>query len=183
MDPFVTPLLVLVLGNLARELITETCKDYLKDKLRSFFDWVGKRGERDKIELAYQDAMEQAYAACLEMLLLNIRAQGYADDELKLYASSLKSFIKDKKVAEELLNAIREPGRKDLPSPDVLRERWKEVGGHELPSDAIWDGVANAFRRQATKRIILSADLRELLKAQNLQDSAQNLQKIKQLIE
>lgn len=42
MDPFVTPLLVLVLGNLARELITDTCKDYLKDKLRSFFDWVGK---------------------------------------------------------------------------------------------------------------------------------------------
>ena len=79
MDPLVTPLLVLVLGNVARELIADACKDYLKDKLKSFFGWLGKLGERDKVELAYQDAMEQAYGACLEMLLLNIKGFGYSD--------------------------------------------------------------------------------------------------------
>ncbi len=61
MDPLVTPLLVYVLGNLAQELITEACKDHLKDKLKSFFGWLQKLGERDKLELAYQDAMEQGY--------------------------------------------------------------------------------------------------------------------------
>ena len=170
MDPITTPLLVLVLGNLARELITDACKDYLKDKLKSVFGWLETLGERDKVELAYQDAMEQAYAACLEMLLLNIKGFGYSDEELKQYRSSIEAFIKDDKVAEELLNAVREPGHDDLPSPDVLRERWKEVGGQELPSDTLWNTVAGAFRRQATKRIILSDDLRELLNAKNLQE-------------
>lgn len=54
MDPFVTPLLVYVLGNLARELITDACKDHLKDKLKSLFGWLGQLGERDKVELTYQ---------------------------------------------------------------------------------------------------------------------------------
>ena len=40
MDPIVTPLLSIVLGNLARELISDACKDYLKDKLKSFFGWL-----------------------------------------------------------------------------------------------------------------------------------------------
>jgi hypothetical protein len=176
MDPITTPLLVLVLGNLARELITDASKDYLKDKLKSVFEWLEKLGERDKVELAYQDAMEQAYGACLEMLLLNIKSFGYTDEELKQYRSSIEAFIKDDRVAEELLNAVREPGHDDLPSPDVLRERWKAVGGQELPSDTLWNAVVIAFRRQATKRLILSDELRELL-------NAQNLQHLKELIE
>src|SRR5215204_1006636 len=118
MDPLVTPLLIVVLGNLAHELIADACKDYLKDKLKSLFEWLGKLGEGDKVELAYRDAMEQAFAACLEMLLSNIKGYGYSDEELKEYQPSIKLFIKDKRVAEELLNAIRELGRNDLPSPD-----------------------------------------------------------------
>ena len=169
MDPITTPLLVLVLGNLARDLVADACKDYLKDKLKSVFGWLEKLGERDKVELAYQDAMEQAYGACLEMLLHNIKGFGYSDEELMQYRSSIEAYTKDDKVAEELLSAVREPGRNDLPSPDVLRERWKEVGGRELPSDTLWNPVAVAFRRQATKRIILSDDLRDLLNAENLQ--------------
>lgn len=50
MDPVVTPLLVFVLGNLARDLIADTCKDYLKDKLKSVFGWpegFGESGFRD----------------------------------------------------------------------------------------------------------------------------------------
>ena len=176
MDPIATPLLFFILGNLARELIADACKDYLKDKLKSVFGWLEKLGERDKVELAYQDAMEQAYGACLEMLLLNIKSFGYTEEELKQYRSSIEAFIKDNKVAEELLNAVREPGRDDLPSPDVLRERWEEVGEQELPSDTIWNAVAIAYRRQAIKRIILSDELRELL-------NAQNLQQLKELIE
>jgi hypothetical protein len=154
MEPLATSLLVLVLGNLARELIADACKDYLKDKLKSVFGWLEKLGERDKVELAYQDAMEQAYSACLEMLLQNIKGFGYSDEELKQYQSSIKAFIRDDEVAEELLNSVREPGRDDLPSPEVLRERWNEVGGQKLPSDKLWNRVAIAFRRQATKRIM-----------------------------
>ncbi|MCP4542911.1 MAG: NACHT domain-containing protein [Chloroflexi bacterium] len=169
MDPVATPLLILVLGNLARELITDACKDYLKDKLKSFFGWMEELGEQERLELAYRDAMEQAYGACLEMLLQNIKGYGYADEELKEYQSSIEAFIKDTEVAEELLCFVREPGQEDHPSADVLRSRWKEVGGLDLPSDMLWNAVVVAFRRQATKRLILSDELRDLLNAQNLQ--------------
>ena len=128
------------------------------------------------MELAYQDAMEQAYGSCLEMLLLNIKGFGYTNEELKQYESSLKAFIEDDAVAEELLSAIREPGRDDLPSPDVLRQRWQVLATQELPSDMLWTVVVAAFRRQATKLSILSDDLRELL-------NAQTLQQLKELIE
>ncbi len=63
MDPITTPLLILVLGNLAQELIADACKDHLKDKLKSVFGWLEKLGEYDKVELAYHDAMEQASVA------------------------------------------------------------------------------------------------------------------------
>jgi hypothetical protein len=89
MDPITTPLLFFVLGNLAQELITDACKDYVKDNLKSVFGWLEEVGERDKVELAYRDAMEQAYGACLEMLLLNIKGFGYNDAELKQYRSSI----------------------------------------------------------------------------------------------
>jgi energy-coupling factor transporter ATP-binding protein EcfA2 len=176
MDPLLTPLLMVVLGNLAHDLITDACKDYLKDKLKSVFGWLEKLGEGDKVEHAYRDAMEQAFGACLEMLLSNIKSYGYSDEELKEYRPSLKSFIKDKEVAEELLNAIREPGHNDVPSADVLRKRWKAIGGQDLPNDNIWNTVVLAFRRQAKKRLILSDPLREILNAQNLQE-------LKELIE
>ncbi len=176
MDPLLTPLLMVVLGNLAHDLITDACKDYLKDKLKSVFGWLEKLGEGDKVEHAYRDAMEQAFGACLEMLLSNIKSNGYSDEELKEYRPSLKSFIKDKVVAEELLNAIREPDRTDVPSADVLRARWKAIGGLDLPNDNIWNTVVFAFRRQAKKRLILSDPLREIL-------NAQNIQQLKELIE
>jgi len=176
MDPLLTPLLMVVLGNLAHDLITDACKDYLKDKLKSVFGWLEKLGEGDKVEHAYRDAMEQAFGACLEMLLSNIKSYGYSDEELKEYRPSLKSFIKDKEVAEELLNAIREPGRNDVPSADVLRARWIAIGGQDLPNDNIWNTVVLAFRRQAKKRLILSDPLREIL-------NAQNIQQLKELIE
>jgi len=176
MDPLLTPLLMVVLGNLAHDLITDACKDYLKDKLKSVFGWLEKLGEGDKVEHAYRDAMEQAFGACLEMLLSNIKSYGYSDEELKEYRPSLKSFIKDKVVAEELLNAIREPGRNDVPSADVLRTRWKAIGGQDLPNDDIWNTVVFAFRRQAKKRLILSDPLREIL-------NAQNIEQLKDLIE
>jgi hypothetical protein len=176
LDPVTTPLLILVLGKIAHDVISEACKDHLKDKLKSFFGWLEKLGQKDKVELAYQDAMEQAYGTCLEMLLVNIKGFGYSNEELKQYKSSLEAFIKDDDVAGELLNAIREPGRNNSPSADVLSRRWNELGNETLPSDSLWPTIVAAFRRQATKRVILSNELRELL-------NAQNLEKLTELIE
>ena len=85
MDPIATPLLVLVLGNLAHELITDACKDHLKEKLKSLFGWLEKLGERDKVESAYQDAMEQAYATCLEMVLHNIKESEILTADLAMF--------------------------------------------------------------------------------------------------
>ena len=169
MDPIITPLLFSVFGKVAIDLVEDASKDYLKDKLKSVFGWLETIDERDKVELAYQDVMVQAYGACLEMLLINIKGFGYSDEELKEYKPSLERFVKDEEVADELLRAIREPNQLNLPSPDVLHNRWQALGGQELPSEILWNAVSSAFRRQAQKRIILSNDLRDILNAQNLQ--------------
>ncbi len=183
LDPVTTPLVLLALGNLASQLIIDACKDHLKDKLRGLFGRLEKIDKKDnldqkgRVEQAYQDAMEQAYCFCLEMLLLNVKGSGYTNQELKQYQSSLEAFIKDKDVAEELLNAVRDPGNDKLPSPEALRKRWDELGGLELPSpDTLWSTVCIAYRRQAKKQVILSDDLREL-------ENAKNIQEIKKLIE
>jgi hypothetical protein len=43
LDPISTPLLILVLGKVGDELITDACKDFLKDKLKTLWlmgrDW------------------------------------------------------------------------------------------------------------------------------------------------
>ena len=177
MDPVVTPLLTLVLGNLAREVITEACKGYLTDKAKSVFGWIEQFGEGDKLELAYQDALEQASSVCLDTLLQNIKGAGYTDEELKEYRDSLKAFIKDKQVLAELLESLRDLNDKERPSPEVLRERWDAVGGQKLPDEIVWNSVVAAFRRRAIKQSILSDELRELLNAQTMQEVKELLER------
>lgn len=64
MDPIATPLLISVLGILARELLTDACKDHLKDKLKGLFSKAEKLGSKDNLQLAYEGAMQQAYKTC-----------------------------------------------------------------------------------------------------------------------
>ncbi|MEM8642250.1 MAG: HEAT repeat domain-containing protein [Cyanobacteria bacterium P01_G01_bin.54] len=170
MDLVLTPLVFTALGAVAKSLIEDTCQDYLKTKLLDRFTWLEQLGQRDIVERSYQDAMEQAYGACLEMLLTNIKGCGYSDAELKEYDNSLKKFISDERVAAELWAAVQEPNNIDLPSPDVLGDRWRAIGGLELPSESLWSMVALAFRRQAKKQIHLNDQLRELYNAQTLDE-------------
>ena len=167
LDPITTPLLLLVLGKIGEELLTDACKDFLKDKLKTLFGWLGSLGGRSDLELAYEAAMKDAYTLCLEMLLKNIAACGYTNEELKSFADSLKKFIRDQGVAATLLDAVKNPLDPNLPSTDILAKRWQELGCRELPGDP-WTGTALAFRRKATKQAFLNAPLRDVLNAQNL---------------
>jgi HEAT repeat protein/energy-coupling factor transporter ATP-binding protein EcfA2 len=133
----------------------------------TLFGWFGKLGGRSDLELAYEAAMKEAYSVCLEMLLKNIAACGYSNDELKPFADSLKTFVRDKGVAATLLEAVRNPLDSSLPSPEILANRWQELGCRDLPGD-LWTGTALAFRRQATKQAFINEPLREVLNAENL---------------
>ncbi len=175
MDLFTTSLLFFVLGDITQSLVKDVVKDYLKDKLKSL---SVKPDEQKKIELAYQDAMEKSFVICLEMLLANIKSAGYRDEELKLYKSSIEAFMKDKIIAEEMLKAIQEPDRVDLPSPYLLQDRWAAVGGKALPIGLQWEVVANAFRRNAKNEIFLSDELRKITTAKNIQDVKGSLDRL-----
>lgn len=133
LDPVTTPLLLLVLGRLGEELLTEVCKDFLKGRLKSLFGWLGTVGRRSDLELAYQAALQDALTVCLEMLLKNISACGYSNEELKPFADSLRTFARDQGVANELLEALRNPLDPKRPAPDVLAQRWSELDCLELP--------------------------------------------------
>ena len=167
LDPVTTPLLILVLGKIGEEVMAAACKDFLKEKLKPLFGWLGKFGRKSDLELAYEAALQDAYTICLEMLLKNIAACGYTNEELKPYADSLRTFVKDDGVAAELLEAIRNPLDSKLPHPETLAMRWQELDCNELPGD-LWTGVALAFRRQATKQAFVNEPLRQILNAQNL---------------
>lgn len=49
LDPITTPLLLLVLGRIGEELLTDACKDFLKDKLEHL---LSTRGNSCDLELS-----------------------------------------------------------------------------------------------------------------------------------
>ena len=167
LDPVTTPLLLLVLGKLGEELLRDACKDFLKDRLKLLFGWLGTVGRPSGLELAYEAALQDALTVCLEMLLKNISACGLSNEELKVFADSIRAFARDEAVAEELLGALKDPLDPQRPVAGVLARRWSELGCLELPGD-LWTDVALAFRRQATKRAFINEPMREVLNAQNL---------------
>ena len=168
MEPITTSLLVLVLGNLARELIEDACKDYLKDKLKGLFSKAAKLGSKDDLLLAYEGAMQQAYETCCEVFLRNIETFGVRRSELPQFQESLESFINDPKVAGELFRSVEDPNDQTAPSPEILQDCWREVGGRELPSDQLWMVTTLAYRNQALQQSFLSEPLRELLTSKNV---------------
>ncbi|NQU23662.1 MAG: NACHT domain-containing protein, partial [Candidatus Nealsonbacteria bacterium] len=163
LDPLTTPLLLLVLGKLGHDVIGGACQDYLKDKLKGLFSKASKLGAKDDLQLAYEDAMQQAYETSCEVLLRNIETFGVKRSELPHYRESLEAFIRDRDVAAELYRSIEDPNDETAPSPQVLQDRWQAVDGHELPSDQLWLVTTLAYRNQALQQSFLSDPLREIL--------------------
>ena len=168
LDPITTPLLFLVLGKLADDVIGGACKDYLKGKLKGLFSKAEKLGSKDDLQLAYEGAMQQAYETCCEVLLRNIETFGVARNQLAQYQDSLKKFIKDPEVAAELFKSIQDPNDQTAPSPDILKGRWQTVDGRELPTDQLWLVTAAAYRTRTLDQSFLSQPLRGILTGRNV---------------
>lgn len=167
LDPITTPLLLLVLGRLGEELLTDACKSFLKDRLKDLFAYLSGKGRRGDLLAAYEAALQDALTASLELLLKNVAACGLSNEELTPYADSIRTFANDPGVTDELLEAIKHPLDPHRPRAEILAARWSELGCLELPGD-LWTGVTLAFRRQATKRAFVNEPMREVLNAQNL---------------
>ena len=52
LDPITTPLLLVVLGRIGEELLTDACKDFLTDKLKHTFGWLSTHGRKSDLALA-----------------------------------------------------------------------------------------------------------------------------------
>ena len=171
LDPVTTPLLVLVLGQLADEVIGGACKDYLKNKLKGLFskaEKLGSKKEKDDLQLAYEGAMQRAFETCCEILLRNIETFGVRRNELPQYRESLEAFIEDDDVAEELFRSIKDPNDQTAPSHEILAKRWRSVNGRQLPSDQLWLVTALAYRNQAKEESFPDERLRKILTARNV---------------
>jgi energy-coupling factor transporter ATP-binding protein EcfA2 len=101
-------------------------------------------------------------------LLRKLETFGGEQSELSLYRESLESFLKDQEVAAELFRSIEDPNDETAPSPDVLENRWKAIGGRELPDTQLWPETVTAFRREGLQQAFLSETLREILSARNI---------------
>ncbi|MCH8060589.1 MAG: hypothetical protein IIA11_09045 [Proteobacteria bacterium] len=173
LDPVTTPLLLLVLGKLADEIIGGACKDFLKDKLKGLFSKAAKLGSKDDLQLDYESAMQQSYETCREVLLRNIETFGGRRSELSEHRESLEAFIIDRQVAAELFRSIDHPNDQTAPSHEILQARRHAIKGRELPDDQLWLVTAAAYRSQAKKQSFLSEPLREILAARNLDEIRQ----------
>lgn len=173
-DPVTTATLWVIWGQALQPIIADACKDHLKGKLGKLFSSIEDGQKKDELQAAYETALAEAYTVSLESLLNVLKAMGYSDDELREYEDSLKAFIEDDAVADELLAAIKNPLDEDRPNPDVLRQRWQALGNKPLPFDQLWVAVVGKLRKHGKEESFLSEELRDVLNARN-QDEIKNL--------
>ena len=174
-DPITLAVSALLVREL-QDLVANSSRDYLKNNLATLYKGLEQAGRKDEFEAACTKALEEAYAACVDLLVANLKAWGCSDGDLREYRESLQTFVKDEKVAAELFQCVQDPNNDALPSPAALADRWITLGCRPLPEEGIWNLMAAAFRRRSRQRAFLSPPLRDAL-------NARNVERIRELLE
>ena len=165
-----TSLLVLVLGKIGYEIISDTCKDYLKGKLASVFERVGVLGRRDEYERALDRAFTSAVAMHGDTIVAHLRVTGCTDEELKSFAEPLKAFLGDEAVLDELYASMQDTADATSPSASRLGERWQALCADVPMDEGAWGFLTRGFRTKAGKLNLLSEPLLQVTLATDLHE-------------
>ncbi len=177
-DPVTTATLWVFWGKLAEPLIAEACEKHLHGKLGEFFTWIGSHPKRDELQRAYEEALKDAFGVSVDKLLSGLKLMGLNDQQLHEYEQSLKHFLNNDCVAEELLATVKNPTDTRLPRADALCREWKRIGGRPLPLDSLWDIVAASVRNHAKHKSFLTPELREVLNSRSQAEAVLLLQRL-----
>lgn len=171
LDP-ISSSMILILGAKAMDIIIKPAvEDHAKDLVKKLFEkgeaiLFGKK-EQDALEAAYQDALTNAYMRAIEALG-NVLKLMVSVNEIKRYSESIKKFLHSRKIAEHLLETVRDLSNEHLPDPKFLEAEWAALGGEPLPIPGVWQLVAANFRKDAQEKAFITPVMRDVLNARNL---------------
>ncbi|MCH8043750.1 MAG: HEAT repeat domain-containing protein [Planctomycetes bacterium] len=168
----VSTIVIYFLGAKAAEVIGSAVKDHVKGHLKKLLTsgekkLLGKK-EHDALELAYENTLTHAYSGVLDALGKVLELAGIDFPEFCYYQSSVEDFLTNRKVAEHLLESVRDLSDNALPDPQFLEEQWEFLDCDPFPTAGVWSLVAANFRKSAKEKAFITPQLREVLKAQTL---------------
>ena len=168
--------MVALLGGKALDIIRDAVKDHAKDLIKRLFERgeeiLFSNKEKDALEDAYRNALTSAYTRAIDALG-NVLQLMVSADEIERYHNSVNKFLKSRRVAEHLLETIRDLNNEQLPDPQFLEAEWAAFGGEPLPIPGLWHMVAANFRKGAREKAFITPEMRDVLNARNLDEIRQ----------
>ncbi|MDT4291908.1 HEAT repeat domain-containing protein [Methylomonas sp. MO1] len=138
-----------------------------------------EKGQQKQLQLCVDGLCEE----WLMSVLKSLQSMDYEEAALQQlfphYSDDLEQFVKDEKVAEELLKPLTEDTSKYHINASFLAQRWKELELQELPDEFDMEDVCRLYVRRVQKQSVITPELRQLYLAQLAQESTNYLQAIR----
>ncbi|MEG5038521.1 HEAT repeat domain-containing protein [Microcoleus sp. B3-C5] len=160
-------------GILVKPILEDLVKDGAKDFAKDFFKDSLKNvllREKDPRKVAAGKAIKKF----LELVEQQLKIGGLSPEQRKLYIKDVKQFISNKSVKEILAKAFEsDPESLDA---ELLEQTWTQLNLTPLPARFKWLTIANQYLAEVQEIFFDSTDLRDILKAQNLDSIQKNTQ-------
>ncbi|MCH8149174.1 MAG: hypothetical protein IH987_14530 [Planctomycetes bacterium] len=170
------------LGVKALEVIGSAVKDHVKGHVKQLLAKGEKKAfgkkERDALTDAYESVLTHAYTQTLDALGRVLELTGIGFPEFVEYKISVERFVKNGKIAEHLLETVRDLSNNKLPNPTTLESEWDRLDGKSISTPGVWIMVAANFRASAKEKAFITPQLRDVLNAQHIDQLVQPGQKL-----
>jgi predicted NACHT family NTPase len=166
------------------EELAKLAKDALDDYVKDFFNSsIGEVFDLAK-ETALKIAFGQALGEFLRLVQDQLEFWDVDDNDIRHYTASLKIFIGDREVRENLGKPFSKALGKALPDESlavdtvILMQKWESLGLHSLPDGFNWKRLAKLYRKRVEAIIQGSDNLREILNAENIKRIRESLEQL-----
>ncbi|MBD2774401.1 HEAT repeat domain-containing protein [Iningainema sp. BLCCT55] len=152
-------------GFVFRTLLMELTREDLQSFIHSFLtkyrynQIVPQKQELLKLTLG------QALKEFLTLVQLELEDSNLSAKEIEQYTNSLRKFIHNKTVLEELGKPFED--ERQLPSANILEQTWQEWNLQPLPNDFNWGQITKLYRRKVSTILREYEELPALLNQHN----------------
>jgi energy-coupling factor transporter ATP-binding protein EcfA2 len=152
------------------ELAIDATKGWVKDIFKNSLKTVLKLPTPDPLTIAAGGALKEF----LQLIQNELADNEFSDEEIKKYEMSVKHFIKDKTIKENLGMAFN-INCKFIDS-GILSKQWSDSNLKPLPDDFDWDHVSKSYLRKVRNIRRSSNELREILDSEILYSIEQHIE-------
>ncbi|MBK9315531.1 MAG: NACHT domain-containing protein [Acidobacteria bacterium] len=164
-------------GFMFKPILEEFAKDVVKGKAEDYVKGCFGRVFNSHWKDAFQRILGKALRELLQLVQDELLDCGVPETDLKNWIVTLKSFIQ----SEGVQKAIRFAFNKSDSGIDPLLfvQSWKSLSdAQNLPEDFSWSRIAKRFSRSVRKLREEDDELREIMKAQSVAETAQSVQQL-----